>query len=165
MEETPKKTIENMEAKVTKRMAIEADIEFARKTHHRAYHDVIVRQFGNFDEKMQDDFFAKSWKPETHQILMSGGSEVGYCYIEYFPDHIFAHELVLLPEFQGKGIGSKMLSKVIEEAKAKNIPIKLQVLKENQAQHLYRKLGFKDTGTTDTHIEMEFNPSEINEKS
>lgn len=164
MEEMSQNKIENMEAQITRRIATEADTEFARKTHHAAYHDVIVRQFGNFDEKMQDDFFAKSWKPETHEILLSDGAEAGYCFIEHFPDHIFAHELVLSLEFQGKGIGSNLLKEVIEEAKAKNIPVKLQVLKENQAQHLYRKLGFKDTGITDTHIEMEFNPSETHEK-
>ena len=164
MEEIPKNKIENMKSSITRRIAIEVDTDFARKTHHAAYHDVIVRQFGNFDEKMQDDFFAKSWKLETHEILLNDGTEVGYCSIERFPDHIFAHELVLSPEFQGKGIGSQLLQGVIEEAKAKNIPARLQVLKENQAQYLYRNLGFKDTGATDTHIQMEFNPSETYEK-
>jgi GNAT superfamily N-acetyltransferase len=153
-------TVESRNIKVTQRLATDADTEFARKVHHAAYHDVIVRQFGNFDEKMQDDFFAKSWKPGIDEILMSEDSEAGYCSIERSENAIIFHELVLLPEYQGKGIGSKVLQEVMEEAKTKNIPIKLEVLKENQAQHLYRKLGFKDTGSTDTHIEMEFNPTE-----
>ncbi len=150
---------EIMENEITKRIATEADTEFARKTHHAAYHDVVVRQFGNFDEKVQDDFFAESWKSKTHEILLNGNSETGYCSVEQLSDYIVVHELVLLPEFQRKGIGSKILREVMEEAKAKNIPVKLQVLKENQAQHLYRKLGFKDTGSTDTHIQMEFSPT------
>jgi ribosomal protein S18 acetylase RimI-like enzyme len=152
---------EYKEAQVIRRAATEADVEFARKTHHAAYRDVIVQQFGNFDEKVQDEFFAKSWNPQTHEVLVSGDSEIGYCSIEHFPDHIFAHELVLLPEFQGKGIGTKILQELLEEAKAKNIPIRLQVLKENQAQHLYRRLGFKDVGSIDTHFLMEFDPSKI----
>lgn len=148
-----------MAIKITKRPATEADTEFARKTHHVAYHDVIVRQFGVFDEKIQDEFFVKSWKPETYEILLSEGVKVGYSSIEHLPDYIFVHGLVLSPEFQGRGIGSKILKEVIEEAKKKNIPIRLQVLKENQAQHLYRRLGFRDIGLTDTHIQMEFDPN------
>jgi GNAT superfamily N-acetyltransferase len=58
------------------------------------------------------------------------GIEAGYISIEYFPDHIVAHELVLLPEFQGKGIGSKLLKEVLEEAKIKHIPVQLRVLKK-----------------------------------
>lgn len=149
-----------MELMITKRPATDADTEFARTVHHTAYYDVIVQQFGSFNEKMQDDFFFKSWKPETHEILLSDGIEAGYISIEYFPDHIVAHELVLLPEFQGKGIGSKLLKEVLEEAKIKHIPVQLRVLKKNIAQDLYRRLGFKDIGENETHIHMEVKPTE-----
>lgn len=159
MEEMQEQTIKNMDNKITKRIATEADTEFARRTHHAAYHDVIVRQFGGFDEKIQDDFFAKSWTPENHEIVLDDGLQVGYCSIERLPDRIAIHELVLLPAFQGKGIGSKILREVLEEAKARSVPVRLQVLKENQAQHLYRTLGFKDSGFDDTHIQMEYKES------
>lgn len=151
---------QEMEPIITKRPATDADTEFAKNVHHTAYHDVIVRQFGSFDEKMQDDFFFKTWKPETHEIIISDGVDAGYFSIESFSDHIFAHELVLLPEFQGKGIGSKLLKEVLRKAKTNNIPVQLQVLKENSAQDLYRRLGFKETGSNATHIQMEFNPDE-----
>lgn len=157
MEGMQKNSLEH-EIKISKRQATNADTEFARSTHHAAYHDVIIRQFGNFDEKMQDDFFAKSWKPETHEILINNATDIGYYSVERSPEIIFLSELVLLPSTQGKGIGTKILEELVQESKAKNIPVKLQVLKENQAQHLYRKLGFKDTGITDTHIQMEFLP-------
>ncbi|MEK7185507.1 MAG: GNAT family N-acetyltransferase [Patescibacteria group bacterium] len=147
-----------MEFSITKRIATESDTEFARKVHHSAYHGVVVRQFGNWDEKIQDDFFAKSWKPETHEIIYFNGVACGYCCIEYKPDYIFASELVILPEFQGRGIGSEILNKLKQESEQKKIPIKLQVFKENQARHLYRRLGFKDVGSKGAHIEMELDP-------
>ena len=68
------------------------------------------------------------------------------------------HELVLLPEFQGQGIGSQLLKEVIDKAKAMNIPAHLGVLKENRAANLYRRLGFIQTGETETHFLMEFKP-------
>ena len=143
---------------LTKHPLTRDDENLIRKIHHAAYHDVIVEQFGSWDEKVQDVFFGKSWKPETHEMILENNVPVGYVWIEHNKDHIFIHELVISPEFQGKGIGSQILKETIDEAKAKNIPVRLQVLKKNKAQNLYRRFGFKDTGTTDTHFEMELIP-------
>ena len=162
MEETPKNSTENREVHVTRRKASSTDEDFVRRTHHAAYYGVVTRQFGSFDEKIQDGYFAQSWKPEHHEILLDeAGREVGYCSIERLHDHIRIHELVIAPEFQGQGIGTKVLQEVQEESRAKKIPVTLQVLRENEAQHLYRKVGFKDIGETDTHIQMEFNPESL----
>jgi len=87
--------------------------------------------------------------------------KVGYCFVEYLSECIIIHEIVISPDFQGKGYGSKVLRSIIDVAAEKHIPIKLQVLKENIAHDLYCKLGFKDVGTTDTHIEMEFIPKDV----
>jgi len=147
--------VENIETKITKRIATALDTEFARDIHHKAYHDVIVRQFGSWNVNLQDEFFYNSWKPESHEIILNNHTSCGYCSIEHKPDHIYVHGLVISPDFQNRGIGSKILKELIEESKQKNIPIRLQVLKENHAHGLYRKLGFNDTNETDTHYEME----------
>lgn len=144
---------------ITRRPAESSDFEFARKTHHLAYHDVVLKQFDNWNEKMQDGFFERSWVPETHQIIYFDGVPAGYCSFINYPDHIFASELVILPEFQGKGIGSKLLSDLIKESDEKGIPIKLQVFKQNKAQELYRRLGYKDVEEEGTHIKMEYVPN------
>ncbi len=147
----------NMENKLelNRRPAEEKDTEFARQVHHRAYHDVVVRQFGSFEEKAQDKFFESAWKGSKHEIIYANGKPCGYFSMDESENEITLHELVLLPEFQGEGIGSKILSEVIEVAKVKNIPIRLEVLKENKAGELYRRLGFKQNGETETHFQME----------
>jgi len=151
---------EESKNKISTRITTEADTDFVRRTHHAAYRDVIERQFGSFDEKMQDDFFASIWKHGAYEILLKGDKEIGFCFIEHYSDHTFIRELVLLPEFQGQGIGSNVLRRAIEESKTNNIPIKLRVLIKNRAQHLYRKMGFKDIGVNDTHFEMKYNPAD-----
>lgn len=150
----------NMENKLelNRQPAEEKDTEFARQAHHRAYHDVVVRQFGSFDDKAQDKFFESAWKGSNHEIIYANGKPCGYFSMEESVDEITLHELVLLPEFQGQGIGSKILSEAIEISKTKNIPVRLQVLKENKAAELYRRMGFIQTGETETHYQMEYNP-------
>ena len=50
----------------------------------------------------------------------------------------------LLPSFRGKGIGTVLLEKFLEEIKQRNLPgISLSVQKENPAHRLYERLGFE----------------------
>jgi ribosomal protein S18 acetylase RimI-like enzyme len=141
MEGFPQSNIESQEHIVSRRPATEVGREFSRKVHHAAEQDV---------------FFNKSWTSDNHEILVSGGADGGYCSIQKFPDPIFINELVLSPEFQGSGIGTKVLEEAIDEANEKHIPVRLQVLKANKAQELYRKMDFKDTEETENHFVMEY---------
>lgn len=113
--------MENIEKvpEITRRPATNEDKDFARKIHHSAYHDVIVRQFGNWDYLIQDGFFNNEWSPEKYEIILSDESTSGYCSIERKTDHIFVRELVLSPDSQGKGVGTKILKELIEESKQK----------------------------------------------
>lgn len=150
----------NPENQLERKPATAEDREFMRQVHHRAYHDVVVKQFGDWNEEAQDKFFESDASNSPHEIILSNGEPCGYFSMEETEEAIELHELVILPEFQGKGIGSKILKEVLEKAKTKNIPARLQVLKENKAADLYLRLGFKETGETDTHILMELNPTE-----
>jgi ribosomal protein S18 acetylase RimI-like enzyme len=143
---------------ITLRPATKNDTDFARSVHHRAYRDVVVTQFGDWDENTQDKFFATGWAKPGHEIVMVDNVPCGYVRYEKTPAEIKAYELVLLPEFQGRGIGSALLKMVLAEGAAKNVPIALQVLRENRASKLYSRLGFKDVSQTDTHILMKWTP-------
>ncbi|MFA6522124.1 MAG: GNAT family N-acetyltransferase [Patescibacteria group bacterium] len=142
-----------------RRTATKEDMDFMRKVHHLAYHDVVEKQFGAWDEEKQDKFFDDAWAENRYQILLDNGVPVGYCWVEYSDKRIDAHELVILPEFQGQGIGTKLLGSLIQEANTKKIPVRLQVLKANRAIDLYKKFGFEEVGENDTHFEMEYTPS------
>lgn len=147
------------EKDLSRRPASPADTEFAREVHHRAYRDVIVRQFGGWDDRQQDAFFEDNWKSgEDFEILSCGGEACGYYQEWDHPDFIEPRELVLSPEFQGKGIGSAILKEAIARARERGVPVKIKALRENRALDLYHRLGFRDTGGDATHIELEFDP-------
>ena len=56
------------------------------------------------------------------------------------------HDLSVVPEFRGKGIGRLLLERVVTEAKARGSSgVTLEVRKDNEpARHLYRSVGFSD---------------------
>jgi ribosomal protein S18 acetylase RimI-like enzyme len=62
----------------------------------------------------------------------------------------------VLPDWQGKGIGTTVIQRMIEGAQKAEKPFRLQVFKVNPARKLYERLGFIKTGETETHIQMEF---------
>lgn len=64
----------------------------------------------------------------------------GYGSVEDMPELAVS----LLPSFRGKGIGTVLLEKFLEEIKQRNLPgISLSVQKENPAHRLYERLGFE----------------------
>jgi ribosomal protein S18 acetylase RimI-like enzyme len=143
---------------LTRRPATPADTDFARIVHHQAYRGVVVRQFGTWDESRQDEFFAADWSVGGFEILLCDGEPCGYVAVDDRTDAIGVRELVLLPGFQGRGIGTRMLTDVIGRARSRGVPVRLGALHENRALVLYRRLGFRDAGATATHTLLAWTP-------
>ena len=135
---------------------LDVDFEFCRNVHHAAYRDVVIRQFGSWDESMQDGFFREGLNRAPHKIVEIDGVPIGVVSTEIKTDCLYLSELQLLPEYQGRGIGSVIVKKQMEIAKSLNLPLRLVVLRENRAQDLYRRLGFRTTSTTEIHVKMEW---------
>ncbi|HJU66710.1 MAG TPA: GNAT family N-acetyltransferase, partial [Gemmatimonadaceae bacterium] len=135
--------------------------EFARHTHHAAYRDVVVRQFGSWEEARQDEFFAASWQATPHEIILADGVPVGYCAIEERDDGIHLRELVIRPEAQGQGIGSTLVRQLQATARERAVPIRLGTFHANRAQELYARLGFRSIGKSPTHVFLEWSPTDL----
>ena len=73
-------------------------------------------------------------------------SEAGY---------VRLRDLFLTPEYQGRGIGSRLVNEELAKARRLGKPLRLRVLKDNRARALYRRLGFTDCGETKTQYWME----------
>jgi ribosomal protein S18 acetylase RimI-like enzyme len=134
-----------------RRAATDKDTKFARTAHHLAYHDVVVRQFGMWDEQAQDVFFNNDWHPNRCEIVLWDGQPCGYISVEKHEDCIDVRELVIVPQFQGRGIGTWVIRAAMDSGRASNLPVKLGALHSNRAIELYRRLGFQATERTSTY--------------
>ncbi len=72
----------------------------------------------------------------------------GYCFYKFFDKDIPIVAIGITDEYQNMGIGRRLLSYALEEAKKANKKgVRLTTFKDNfRAQHLYRSMGFIDTG-------------------
>jgi ribosomal protein S18 acetylase RimI-like enzyme len=137
------------------RPATAQDKKFLATLHERCYREVVLAQFGSWDEKLQRGFFEKKWDPARWQIATVQGTDIGAVSVQRHPDHVFLAEILIDPRFQNQGFGTELLRQIFGDAAKDALPVRLQVLRRNRAYRLYERLGFVQTGQTDTHILME----------
>jgi ribosomal protein S18 acetylase RimI-like enzyme len=115
-----------------------------------------VRQVWGWDEDEQRRLHQRRFASQDYQVIVVSGADVGILVLSREPDCLRVNELLVLPEYQGKGIGTACLRHVLDDAAGRKLPVRLRVLKVNvRAIEFYRRLGFSDAGTDETHIRME----------
>lgn len=145
---------------VSRKLATVADTDFARNVHHRAYRDIIERQYGSWSVAAQDKFFLDAWSAAAHDIVFCDGVRCGYTCVEDRDSEIYIRELVIDPDYQSLGIGTQLIREVLHHARARAVPVRLQTHTLNRAATLYHRLRFRETRRTETHIFMEWSSAE-----
>ena len=56
-----------------KRQSTEKDKEFVYTLARTVYKDLVIKQFGKWDEKWQRDYFEEKWKHSDYQIVEKNG--------------------------------------------------------------------------------------------
>lgn len=107
--------------------------------------------------------FQEKFDANDVSVIQYEGKDVGRLRVVRTLDNIFVGGIHLLPEYQGLGIGSSVLTTLIEESKLTATPIVLEVRDVNlKATALYEKLGFVEQHQRDNMIIMEYKPSTEN---
>ncbi|HBJ00455.1 MAG TPA: hypothetical protein DDY89_05440 [Lysinibacillus sp.] len=63
-------------------------------------------------------------------------------------------DIALLPNYQGRGIGTLLIVQLQKKAKEQHKAVVLQVLKTNSARDLYEKLGFQVIQEDEIYMKM-----------
>ena len=143
-----------MGAEVTLRRAAPEDLEFIRRAHRAAMRPHIERAWGLWDEEAQRKRFDASTDPAQHEIIERNGEPVGCQWVRPHADALELVRLYILPSAQGQGVGTQVVTDLCDRAERECLPVRLRVLRANQAKRLYQRAGFLVTGETETHFEM-----------
>jgi ribosomal protein S18 acetylase RimI-like enzyme len=76
-------------------------------------------------------------------IVMCGAEPIGVLKVLRHEHEFFLSQIQVHPHWAGKGIGHKLLTRLIHEAIEKQKTIRLEVLKVNPALRLYKAFGFE----------------------
>jgi|TARA_Y100001960_G_C13922684_1_gene470708 GNAT superfamily N-acetyltransferase len=135
------------------RKAENSDYEFLFELKKSAEFEPIKAVFG-WDESVQREIHHNEWVEEKPTIIEVDGVAVGSYLVQYHSENLYFGRFFLLPEHQGKGIGSQVLKAVIELAEQKSLPIKLCYLQGNRVGQLYKRFGFEVTGQDEQFVHM-----------
>jgi GNAT superfamily N-acetyltransferase len=119
--------------------------------------ELIARTFG-WDEAFQRHFHLQEWNEKRPSLIRLGGDFVGTVAITEGDGCIEVGQFFIRPEYQNRGIGTSVLTRVLERADLEKAVVRLACLVGNRTETLYRRHGFLLTSQTATHCHMERSP-------
>ncbi|MGP7996938.1 MAG: GNAT family N-acetyltransferase [Streptosporangiaceae bacterium] len=129
---------------VAVRPATPADSEFCFQSHKAAMGGYVTAIWG-WDEQRQRDFHTRSFNPRRWQIITADGTDIGMIDVEYRAAEIYLSRIEISPGHQGHGIGTRLVSALMDEARQNGQDLVLDVLTVNhRAQALYQRLGMTE---------------------
>lgn len=84
-------------------------------------------------------------------LRLFASNNPGYGYID---DHTPELSIALLPKYRGQGIGTKLLTELLDQARSSYSAVSLSVLLDNPALRLYRRFGFEVFEQHDNSLTM-----------
>jgi ribosomal protein S18 acetylase RimI-like enzyme len=92
-------------------------------------------------------------------IIEWEGAPVGRLYVERRAKNLHVIDIALSPRWRGQGVGTQIMTMVIETARRDGRGVGMYVEKFNPALSLYRRLGFVDVADEGVYLEMELSHS------
>ena len=130
------------------------DLEWISGINEDQRNSLVHQQFRCEQEQM-----LKEYPDADFYIVLLDGKPVGRLYVHRGTKLFRILAVSLLSEYRGRGIGSKLLSGILDEAAEKGKQVRLQVFWYNSsARSLYQKLGFLVVKDAGVYCEMQWTP-------
>jgi ribosomal protein S18 acetylase RimI-like enzyme len=137
------------------RRAAEDDKDWLYDLKVDAYREVVERQFGAWNDRLQRELFEEAWRPNASCVISLDGTDVGLLVVEDRDAEVWLVEIQVGHAARSRGLGSHIIRGLVERARTEGKPLLLQVLHANhRAKSLYERLGFSRVGVTGTHYVM-----------
>lgn len=131
-----------MASPITVRIALEGDGDFAYETRALSMRRYVEKTWGEWNEAATRSQISEDILHKRLSIIEVRNEQVGILRIDEFSTHIEIDQLFLLPQHQGKGVGTSLVRDELARAAVKNISVRLWVLRVNPARAFYERLGF-----------------------
>ncbi len=131
------------------------DYKFVYEVKKNAYKKYVEECWGKWDEETQQKYFENfiNQVKENAYIIQYDNKDIGFYNGESLENGNYEiGNICIIPEYQGKGIGTKILKDMLEKYSDTNIEI--QYFKQNPVGNLYERLGFEKSGETNFHHQM-----------
>jgi ribosomal protein S18 acetylase RimI-like enzyme len=119
----------------------------------RAVHEPVFESLNLSDDQKiallrmqfsaQQQQYRHQYPAADFDIVLRDDLATGSIYALRGPDEFVLIDIALLPEFRNAGVGSKLVTTLIRQAKEKRKSVSAHVRKDNPAWRLWQRLGFQ----------------------
>jgi ribosomal protein S18 acetylase RimI-like enzyme len=118
--------------------------------------DELKTAFLRAQFEAQDKYYRENYTTAEFLVILDGDVPAGRLYVDRWPDEIRLMDIALLPEHRGKGLGTRLLRDLQQEARTAGKPLRIHVERMNPALGLYKRLGFRQVEDRGVYWLMEW---------
>jgi len=116
--------------------------ELALTGWHRARCEAFVAQ----QHRAQQQHYRLHFPHAQCQLILVDGAVAGRLWVDGRADRLHVLDISLLPAFRDRGLGTRCLQDIAQQAAITGRPVGIQVEIHNPARRLYERLGFVAEG-------------------
>ena len=116
--------------------------------------------FLRFQFEAQNRHYATRFTEADYSVVVSDGEPVGRLWVDQRDDEIRILDIALLPDKREQGIGTRLLTDLLADARATNKPVRIYVETYQRSFGLFDRLGFRVTKDDRVSRLMEWRPEE-----
>lgn len=149
------------------RDAVAADLGLCLDVRRAAF-STYLELAGGWDEDAETRLNAERFERHRCRVVLLDGVARGYVMTAVYgdtaahPRSLYVHQLMVVPEFQSRGVGSACMALLAEEARVLCLPLRLQVLRVNpRALSFYLGLGMRVVEETESRLRLELDEGSV----
>lgn len=123
--------------------------------------DEQKRAFLAMQFQAQHAHYRSTYAGARWDVIIANQDRAGRLYVCPMQGQLRIVDISMLPKYRGMGIGTHLLSGLIEEAERAGARLSVHVEQMNPALHWYERLGFKTVGERVPYLYMERPPSAL----
>ena len=136
----------------TIRQATKKDLNTLDRIHTENMKGYVEKVYPWNPTLFRDRFIA-----QEYQIIEIQDKIIGFIKVVRYDREIYLGEIQIESNYQKQGIGTSLITPLIQEAQINNQKLWLKVVKGNPAERLYKRLGFTVFEKSHTHNKMKIN--------
>ena len=107
----------------------------------------------------QSTHYGQHYADASFDVILVDGEPAGRLIVARREAAILIVDIALLPEHRSRGIGTRLLGALVDEAEASGRKLSIHVEMNNRALTLYERLGFRRVGEHGVYLRMEWDPA------
>lgn len=117
-----------------------------------------TERFLRFQFDAQHTYYQEQFPEARFDLVLVDGAAAGRLYADSREDEIRLIDIALLPDFRRRGIGGRLMARVLDEARDAGLPVQIHVEQNNPAMRLYDRLGFQQVEDQGVYYLMRWQP-------